>query len=103
VAVTRELAVAADRPAGWTSLTLPVAVILPAGSYWLGYWYADAVSLHYYRSVPGAERFAVSAYSAKHRPPANFPPAVKSDSRYSLYAAYTVVRGTTARRAKPHP
>lgn len=37
------------------------------------------------------------------RPPRNFPPAVKSDSRYSLYAAYTVVSGTTARKAKPHP
>lgn len=103
VAVTREAAVAADRPAGWTNLTLPVAVILPAGSYWLGYWYADGMSLHYYRSVTGAERFAVRAYSAKHRPPRNFPPAVKSDSRYSLYAAYTVVSGTTARKAKPHP
>ena len=102
VAVTRELAVAAGRPARWVNLTLPVAVILPAGSYWLGYWYADGMSLHYYRSVTGAERFAASPYSATGRPPDRFPGAVKSNSRYSLYAPYTADSGAKARRSGPH-
>ena len=102
VAVTRELAVAAGRRAGWATFTLPVAVILPAGSYWLGYWYADAMSLHNYRSVTGAERFAASPYSATGRPPDRFPGAVKSDSRYSLYALYTVDSGAKARRTRQH-
>ena len=89
VAVTPEVAIAAGQAAGWIGLPFASAVSLPAGSYWLGYWYADSSSRHYYTSVSGSERYAAAAYSASANPPASFPPPSSSGSSYSLYATLT--------------
>ena len=88
VAVTNEVSLAANRAAGWLVLPLPSPVQLAAGSYWLGYWYADGNSRLYYLNVAGAERYKAAAYSATANPPASFGTASTATSSYSLTASY---------------
>jgi hypothetical protein len=87
--VTPEATIAANQAAGWIDLTFASAVALPAGSYWLGYWYADYNSRHFYVNVAGSERYSPATYSATGNPPAAFPAGGTSASSYSLYATYT--------------
>jgi lysophospholipase L1-like esterase len=89
VAATTELSIGAAQAAGWVALPFAAAVSLPAGSYWLGYWYADSSSRHYYASVTGAERYAAAPYSSTASPPSSFPAAHSSSSSYSLYGTLT--------------
>ena len=96
-AVSGELTVPAGQPAGWSTLSLPSPISLAAGSYWLGYWYADGNSQHYYRTQTGAEHYAKVAYSTTASPPSSYPTtSATSASSYSLYANYTTGGGTTA-------
>jgi hypothetical protein len=97
-AVTPVLTINANQASGWVDLTFSSAVSLPAGSYWLGYWYADYNSRHFYVSVAGSERFAPATYGATGNPPSGFPTGMRSSaSSYSLYATYT----TSATPATP--
>jgi hypothetical protein len=89
MSVTPEVTIAANQAAGWTDLTFASPVALPAGSYWLGYWYPDYNSRHFYVNVAGAERYSPATYSATGNPPAGFPAGGSSASSYSLYATYT--------------
>ena len=89
VAVTSEVSVAANRAAGWVTLPLASPVQLAAGSYWLGYWYADGNSRHYYLNLAGAERYKAAAYSTTANPPTSFGTASSASSSYSLTATYT--------------
>jgi lysophospholipase L1-like esterase len=93
VAVTPETTIAAGRPAGWLSISFAGAVNLAAGSYWLGYWYGDGNSSHYYVSASGSERYVQAAYSSTGNPPATFGTGGSSVSSYSLYATYTTSGG----------
>jgi hypothetical protein len=89
VAVTSEVSLAANRAAGWLALPLTTPVQLAAGSYWLGYWYADGNSRLYYLNVAGAERYKAAAYSSTANPPTSFGTASSASSSYSLTATYT--------------
>ncbi|MGZ6691751.1 MAG: hypothetical protein ACXVHQ_30470, partial [Solirubrobacteraceae bacterium] len=89
VAATSEVSLAANRAAGWVTLPLTTPVQLAAGSYWLGYWYADGNSRHYYLNVAGAERYKAAAYSSTGNPPTSFGTASTATSSYSLTATYT--------------
>ena len=89
VAVTSEVSVAANRAAGWLVLPLASPVQLAAGSYWLGYWYADGNSRLYYLNVAGAERYKAAAYSATGNPPTSFGTSSTAASSYSLTATST--------------
>ena len=86
VAVTSEVSVAANRAAGWVTLPLTTPVQLAAGSYWLGYWYADGNSRLYYLNLAGAERYKAAAYSTTANPPTSFGTASSATSSYSLTA-----------------
>ncbi|MGZ6563843.1 MAG: hypothetical protein ACXVH1_30515, partial [Solirubrobacteraceae bacterium] len=89
VAATSEVSLAANRAAGWVTLPLTAPVQLAAGSYWLGYWYADGNGRLYYLNVAGAERYKAAAYSSTGNPPASFGTASSAASSYSLTATYT--------------
>ena len=93
VGTSTELSIAAGAAAGWVDLSLPSSLSLPAGSYWLGYWYADANSRHYYVDAAAAERYAPAAYSSTNPAPASFGTASTSTSNYSIYASYTTGGG----------
>jgi hypothetical protein len=84
------VSVAAGQAAGWVVLPLASPVQLAAGSYWLGYWYADGNGRHYEVSVAGAERYKAAAYAASGNSPASFGSASSSSSSYSLTAVYSV-------------
>jgi hypothetical protein len=88
-AVTPVLTINANQAAGWVDLTFTSPVSLTAGSYWLGYWYADYNSRHSYLNISGSERYSPATYSATNNPPAGFPAGGTSSSSYSLYATYT--------------
>ena len=88
VAATSEVSLAANRAAGWVTLPLASSMQLAAGSYWLGYWYADGNSRHYYLNLAGAERYKAAAYSSTANPPASFGTASSASSSYSLTATY---------------
>ncbi|HJX47393.1 MAG TPA: hypothetical protein VJ375_06070, partial [Gaiellaceae bacterium] len=90
IGTSNELSIAANAAAGWTDLSFPSPLSLPAGSYWLGFWYADGNGRHYYVDAAGAERFARAAYSATNPAPATFGTASTSTSNYSIYASYTI-------------
>jgi LmbE family N-acetylglucosaminyl deacetylase len=89
VAVSPEVTVAAGRAAGWLDVALSAPASLPAGSYWLGYWYGDGNSRHVYTAVAGAERYRVASYSSTGAAPASFGSAATSTSSYALYALTT--------------
>jgi len=88
MAVSAEVSLAAGAAATWVSLPFTSAVALPAGSYWLGYWYADANARRYYTDTTGAERYKAATYSATGSPPATFGTASTSTSSYALIAVY---------------
>ena len=90
IGTSNELSIAAGAAAGWVDLTFPSSLSLPAGSYWLGYWYADANSRHYYVDAAASERYAPAAYSSTNPAPSNFGTASTSTSSYSIYASYTI-------------
>ncbi len=90
VAATPPTTVAANAAAAWVSMPLSAPVALDAGSYWLGYWYADGNASFAYVTVSGSERYTPTPYSATASPPSSFPAASTSFSSYSLYATYTV-------------
>ena len=90
VGTSTELTIAAGAAAGWVDLGFPSSLSLPAGSYWLGYWYADGNSRHYYVDAAAAERYAPAAYSSTNPAPASFGTASTSTSNYSIYASYTI-------------
>ena len=88
VAVSSEISIAAAAAATWVSLPFTSPVTLPAGSYWLGYWYADGNGRRYYTDTTGAERYKPATYSATANPPTTFGTASTSTSNYSLIAVY---------------
>ncbi len=90
MAVSSEVSVAAGAAATWVSLPFASPVALPAGSYWLGYWYADGNGRRYYIDTTGAERYKAAAYSATGNPPTSFGTGSTSTSSYSLVAVYRV-------------
>jgi lysophospholipase L1-like esterase len=90
---TPEVSVAAGRAGGWLDLPFASPLALPPGRYWLGYWYADSSSRHFYATAAGAERYARAVYSSTGSPPASFGSASSSSSSYSLYATYTASGG----------
>ena len=101
VAATPETTIAANAAAGWVGLPLSAPAGLTAGSYWLGYWYADGNAGLASISVSGSERYAPSAYSATGSPPASFPAPSTAASSYSLYATYSVTVAPPANTALP--
>jgi hypothetical protein len=74
---------------GWVDLTFTTPVSIGAGSFWLGYWYADSNSRHYFVGQAGAERFVRATYASSSSPPATFGAAATSSSSYSVYATYS--------------
>ena len=99
VAATSEISLAANRAAGWVTLPLTTPVQLAAGSYWLGYWYADGNSRHYYLNTTGAERYK-AAYSTTANPPASFGTASSASSSY--YSPPPISRPKHNPTRKPH-
>ena len=89
VGVTPEVTIAAGRAVGWVDLTFTTPVSIGAGSFWLGYWYADSNSRHYFVGQAGAERFVRATYASSSSPPATFGAAATSSSSYSVYATYS--------------
>ena len=101
VAVTSEVSLAANRAAGWVTLPLASPVQLAAGSYWLGYWYADGNSRLYYLNLAGAERYKAAAYSSTANPPASFGTASSASSSYSLTASFVPAGSPPANTGLP--
>ena len=101
VAVTSEVSVAANRAAGWVTLPLTTPVQLAAGSYWLGYWYADGNSRLYYLNLAGAERYKAAAYSTTANPPTSFGTASSATSSYSLTASFVPAGSPPANTSLP--
>jgi hypothetical protein len=87
VAVTQPVTTPAGTAAGWVQLSFASPVALSAGSYWLGYWYADGNGRHYFVQVAGSERYRAAAYSASANPPASFGTASSAFSNYSMIAS----------------
>jgi hypothetical protein len=86
VTTSNEVAVASGRAASWIAFALPAPVSLPAGSYWLGYWYADSSLLTSYDSGISSQRYRTATYSSSGSAPASFGSASSADHDYSLYA-----------------
>ena len=101
VAATSEVSLAANRTAGWVTLPLTTPVQLAAGSYWLGYWYADGNSRLYYLNLAGAERYKAAAYSSTANPPTSFGTASSASSSYSLTATYVPTGSPPANTSLP--
>jgi hypothetical protein len=86
IAVSVEVTIQAGAPAGWVDFPLAVAASLPAGKYWLGYWYGNSRAQEYYDTVAGGGRYAPAAYSSTGNPPSTFPTGTGDSIGYSLYA-----------------
>jgi hypothetical protein len=86
VAVSTQVTIPAGAAPGWVDFPLAGPAQLPAGRYWLGYWYGNSKAQEYYDTVPSGGRYAPAPYSAAANPPAAFPAGAGDSIRYSLYA-----------------
>ena len=80
-----------DTTCGWNYSSSPPggyadSCWIPAGKYWLGYWYGNTKAHEYYDTVAGGGRYAAVPYSSYDDPPASFGTGYGSDNAYSLYA-----------------
>jgi hypothetical protein len=89
VGVSSEVTVPANAPAAWVDFVFPSAPTLPAGRYWLGYWFGGGV-FGYHDTVAGAGRYAAAPYSSTGSPPASFGAGTADSLAYSVYAVLGV-------------
>ena len=87
VGVSQQVTVAANAAAGWVDFSFSSSVSLPAGTYWLGYWFGGSGVKVYYDDVSGAGRYASASYSSSANPPANFGGGTATSLAFSLYAS----------------
>ena len=86
VAASQQVTVAAGAPAAWTAFPLAGPAALPAGTYWLGYWFGGSGVQVTYDTVAGSGRYAPASYSSTGNPPASFAGGTASNLAFSLYA-----------------
>jgi hypothetical protein len=86
VAVTTEVTVPAGQAAQWVDLPFAAPASLPAGRYWIGYWYSNGLGTYYYTDVAGSEQFVRATYSSTGNPPASYGSSFGATSEYALYA-----------------
>ncbi len=91
IAVTNQITVPANAAPGWFDFSFASSPNLPAGNYWLGYWFGGTASV-YYDTIANAGRYISASYSAAGNPSANFGGGTASSIALSLYA--TVGAGT---------
>jgi hypothetical protein len=101
VAVSSEVVIAANTPTAWVDFTIPSAPTLPAGKYWLGYWYGGSAVQEYYDPVSGGGRYAAAPYSSSADPPASFGTGTGDSIGYSLYASLGAPVGAPSNTAPP--
>ncbi len=90
VAASQQVTVAAGAAAGWVSFPFASSVSLPAGRYWLGYWFGGSgILIVSYESVAGSGRYVDASYSAAGNPPAGFGGGTGDSIALSLYATLT--------------
>ena len=88
LAASDQVTVPANVDPGWISFPFTNPVSLPAGAYWLGYWFGGAgVQVVYYDDVAGAGRYTAVDYSATGSPPSQFGTGGSSTVGLSLYAS----------------
>ena len=86
VAASNQVSVAAGAGSGWVDFPFAAGgPTLPAGSYWVGYWFGSTVGV-YYDNAGGAGRYVAAPYSASAAPPASFGSGAGSSIGLSLYA-----------------
>ena len=68
VAVSQQTTLAANQPAGWVDFNFTTAPNLPAGNYWLGYWFGGSATV-YYDNVAASGRYTPASYSSTADPP----------------------------------
>ena len=86
VAVSQQVTVAAGQAAGWVDFPLSGSPTLPAGSYWIGYWFGGSGIQVYYDDVGGSGRYASATYSANGTRRRSFGNSSSSSLAFSLYA-----------------
>ena len=86
VAATGQVAVLAGAAPAWIDLPFANTVDLPAGTYWLGYWFGGSTTVGY-DNVAGGGQYVSATYSPTGDPPAAFGRGMPSIVALSLYAA----------------
>ena len=94
VAATPEVSLPTTSSDGWVSLPFTGSVALPAGSYWLGYWYGDGNSGHAFTTQSGSAQVMAETYSATADPSSTFETAFTWSEELSVYATYTASSGS---------
>ncbi len=85
VAVSQQTTLAANQPAGWVDFNFTTAPNLPAGNYWLGYWFGGSATV-YYDNVAASGRYTPASYSSTADPPPSFGAGTPDSIGLSLYA-----------------
>lgn len=89
VATSQETIVAANIASQWLTFPLASPVSVPAGKYWLGYWYGDGNSRHYRQpSTTGTRWYAKAPYASTGNAPSTFPAPTASGGMYTMLALY---------------
>jgi len=99
VAVSSEVTVPAGAPRAWIDFPFAAPVTLPAGSYWLGYWFGASTALVY--SQPGAGLYTPAVYSSVGPPPAQFGAGMPSSLGLSLFATVSAAAGAPVNVTPP--
>ena len=86
VAVSVQVTITAGQAPGWIDFPFASPIALPAGRYWLGYWYGNSSAREYYDAASGGGRYRSAPYSSTSNPPASFGAASTSNNSYSIYA-----------------
>jgi hypothetical protein len=84
-----EVVVSPFQPASWVRFAFPQPILVPAGSYWLAYWFgptAGGSRVSCTQGVAGIERYTGAAYSTAGDAPASWPAGSGANSRYALFA-----------------
>jgi len=88
VAASSAVTVAAGADPAWVDFAVPATPKLPAGKYWLGYWFGGSVQVGYAEAA-GAGRYAGNDYSAQGTPKATLGASQSTTLRLSLYGTLT--------------
>jgi lysophospholipase L1-like esterase len=85
VATSTEVSVPAQQAASWVVFPLPASVSVPAGRYWLGYWYADGNTTISFDTGVSSQRYKQATYASTGSAPASFGAASTDVHNYSIY------------------
>ena len=86
VAVSKPTTIAANQAPGWVDFNFDGTPVLPAGTYWLGYWYSTTSVREYYTTSANAGRYRAVPYSPTADPVSPYGTSAAYDVSFSLYA-----------------